>query len=444
MSSPVSESAASAAGSTATRATRRPTPSNGPGLLDEGTQAHLAAIDQALTLDEAAALRKQFAALPPRERASWVATLVLLPVADAVAAILAQLAAADAPAVPANPGPEMPDAPAATGAITSAPSAPPSTAGAGSASTSDAALVGPASMHDRPATSALVAEPTAASATAPHKPVHVGIERNADLHLAAIEHALTPDERVRMHEIFSRLSPDERDVWLDTLMSAPPSQGTAMLRDALGEDNAQPRTTAPQVSSAPVAIAGPSDDAPGAATLAPEHASAQHEPGVEITELDDTADPDDAADLDEAADLDDTAGADETAELNETPDRENEPTRAADRAYNAYTADDSTPPPDADPARADRDVRRAAASSAPGAATADADPGKHLAAIEAALTLAEKMRAHELAAQRPAAELRRWYAELLRLSVPEAVARIRAELARSDADTRSTKKGGAS
>jgi hypothetical protein len=46
-------------------------------------------IDQALTLDEAAALRKQFAALAPRERASWVATLVLLPVADAVAAIRA-------------------------------------------------------------------------------------------------------------------------------------------------------------------------------------------------------------------------------------------------------------------------------------------------------------------------------------------------------------------
>jgi hypothetical protein len=54
------------------------------------------------------------------------------------------------------------------------------------------------------------------------------------------------------------------------------------------------------------------------------------------------------------------------------------------------------------------------------------------------------MRAHELAAQRPAAELRRWYAELLGLSVPDAVAKIRAELARSDADPRATKKGGAS
>jgi hypothetical protein len=446
--------------------TRRPTPSNGLGLLDEGTQAHLAAIDQALTLDEAAALRKQFAALPPRERASWVATLVLLPVADAVAAIRAQLAAA-APAVPVPPalaaaGAEIPDAPTASAAIASAPIAPPPP---GRAESAVASGVAPASAHDRPATSALATEPLAASATAPTEPAHVGIERNADLHLAEVERAMTPDERVRMHAMFSQLSPDERDVWLDKLLSAPPSQGTAMLRDALGEDNAQPRTTAPPVSGTPVAIAGSSEDTPGAAILAPEHASAQHEPGVEITELDDTAELDDAAELTETAGLDDTtdpddvaeimeladtAEADETADLDDTGDRENEPTRAADPTHHAHTGDDPTPPHGADPVRVDRDVRptkqRAPASSAPGAAsaTADADPGHHLAAIEAALTLAEKMRAHELAAQRPAAELRRWYAELLRLSVPDAVAKIRAELARSDADPRTTKTGGAS
>jgi hypothetical protein len=222
------------------RAPRRPTPSNGLGLLDEGTQAHLAAIDQALTLDEAAALRKQFAALSPRERASWAATLVLLPVADAVAAIRSQLAAADAPAVPMNPalasaGAEMPDAPSASVAISSAPIARAPLGGAESAGASGAA---PASAHDRPATSALATEPLAASATAPTEPAHVGIERNADPHLAEVERAMTPDERVRMHAMFSRLSPEERDVWLDKLLSAPPSQGTAMLRDALGEDNA--------------------------------------------------------------------------------------------------------------------------------------------------------------------------------------------------------------
>jgi hypothetical protein len=48
------------------------------------------------------------------------------------------------------------------------------------------------------------------------------------------------------------------------------------------------------------------------------------------------------------------------------------------------------------------------------------------------------MRANELAAQRPASELRRWYAELVALSVPEAVTKIRAELARSDGDSPST------
>jgi hypothetical protein len=72
-------------------------------MLDEGTQAHLAAIDRALTLDEAAELRKRFAALSPRERASWVATLVMLPVTDAVAAIRAQLAAADASVAAPSP-----------------------------------------------------------------------------------------------------------------------------------------------------------------------------------------------------------------------------------------------------------------------------------------------------------------------------------------------------
>ena len=52
----------------------------------------------------------------------------------------------------------------------------------------------------------------------------------------------------------------------------------------------------------------------------------------------------------------------------------------------------------------------------------------HFQAIEDALTLAERMRAHELAAQRPAAELRAWYAELRAMSVPDAIARLRAEL----------------
>jgi hypothetical protein len=76
--------------------------------------------------------------------------------------------------------------------------------------------------------------------------------------------------------------------------------------------------------------------------------------------------------------------------------------------------------------------------------TFDADALAHFRAIEEALTLAERMRANELAAQQPAAELRRWYAELVKLSVPEAVAKIRAELARSDSDSHSTEKGGVS
>ena len=233
-----------------------------------------------------------------------------------------------------------------------------------------------------------------------------------------------------------------------------------MLRDALGDANAQPRTTAPPISGPPGAIAAPSDAAPAA----PEYASAQHAPGIEITELDGIADPDHAAELDEAeldatAELDGTADPDDATELDdsaesrelaETAALDETAQRAADPAHHAHRADDPTAPHGADPARADRNARTTKESppvpSAPGAAsaTADPDPGDHLAAIEAALTLAEKMRAHELAAQWPAAELRRWYAELLRLSVPDAVAKIRAELVRNDADPRATKKGGAS
>jgi hypothetical protein len=70
--------------------------------------------------------------------------------------------------------------------------------------------------------------------------------------------------------------------------------------------------------------------------------------------------------------------------------------------------------------------------------TLDGNSLAHFQAIDDALTLGEKMRANELAAQRPASELRRWYAELVALSVLEAVEKIRAELARSDGDSPST------
>jgi hypothetical protein len=81
--------------------------------------------------------------------------------------------------------------------------------------------------------------------------------------------------------------------------------------------------------------------------------------------LDDPAELDEAeldspADLDEVAEiieLDETGEADETAQLGETPDRESEPTRAVARAHDAHTADDPTPPPGTDAARADRDAR---------------------------------------------------------------------------------------
>ena len=467
MTSPISESAPHGAPTAPKRVTRPPTPSNGLGLLDEGTQAHLAAIDQSLTLDEAAALRKQFAALSPRDRASWVATLVLLPVADAVAAIRTQLAIADAPigtTIPAiaSAGPETPDAPAASVTTARAPSASPLRDSSSPAGAREAALtdVVSASTHDQAGPSALSTEPLVAPTTAPSEPVHA-IDRNADMHLAEVEHALTPDERVRMHAMFGRLSPDERDIWLDRLLSAPPGQGTAMLRDALANGTTQPLTAAPAISGAPLAIAKVPDEGHVSPGLMPVDAIAHREPGSDAAELDEITErisPDETAkapeiiELDETAELDETPEPDEAAELDEAAEAADlddlddaEDLHDTAEASETIDLDGTADLDEATAARGEAHTARAVASRpvAPVAesATAEAYAGQHLAAIEAALTLAEKMRAHELASQRPIAELRRWYAELLRLSVPDAVAKIRAELARIDRDSRATKKG---
>ena len=65
----------------------------------------------------------------------------------------------------------------------------------------------------------------------------------------------------------------------------------------------------------------------------------------------------------------------------------------------------------------------------------DAAAHAHFNAIERALTLAERMRMHEIAAQRPASELRAWIDELANVPVPEAVARLRTALAMADGAT---------
>lgn len=387
-----------AAATTAKRSTRRTAPSNGLAMIDEATQAHLAAIDAALTLDEAGAMRKQFAALSPRDRASWVATLVMLPVADAVAAIRAQLAAADT-AVPAQ-APEdasMSDAPQRAGATEAAP----------------------------------IAETT----TAPTVPEPVAAERDADRHLAEVESALTAEERVRMHTMFSKASPDEREAWLDRLLSVPPLQGTAMLREALGATTSQPRLAEPHSDSAPTtaATASAGGHAPATENLGAE--PEPYEPTLDEIELENETALDDAEHLDQAEHLDDAEPND--AELGDVQRLDNAaPTDGESVRETAGEAPQVAG--DAQAAVAQPSALIATRTAQP---TSETDAAKHFQTIEAALTLAEKMRAHEVAAQRPVAELRRWYADLLRLSVPDAVAKIRAELAQCDGDLTVTKKG---
>jgi hypothetical protein len=426
---------------TAQRPSRPSTPSNGLALFDEGTQAHLAAIDAALTHDEAAALRKQFAALPPRERASWVATLVVLPVADAVAAIRGQLAATDAQVAIQDP----------PGAAPSAPSNGSAPASHGGASSADD--VGPSrEAMDPPTLCTVPAAPRGETGTAPTEPATVRVSPDADSHLAAVEHGLTTEERIRMHTMFSGLSPDEREAWLNRLLSAPPAQGTEMIRATLGAKSAQPRLAPPQIDGAPVSAAMASTAGDASVIQSAAKAADRYEPVVDEIELDDAAALEDAEELADTTELADSAELADAAELADTTDLANtaEPDDATERdamnePHASPVAEGSITPHDTIGRRATGDARHAGATDSPPKATtatptSTTDLHAHFRAIEAGLTLAERMRAHELAAQRPSAELARWYAELLRLSVPDAVAKIRAELVRSDGNP-TTKKG---
>jgi len=254
-----------------------------------------------------------------------------------------------------------------------------------------------------PSAAAIVA-PSSAPSDAP-----ATVERNAHTHLAEIDSTLAPEERLLVHTMISELSPDDRDAWLDRLVSGSVADGAAMLRAALQTATAD-RLTGNATTGDRRHQSATAWRTPAAAT------SNEVEAGHEA----DRGDVD-VASLEDGDDLDD---GDEPA-AHEPPD------------ISAASHDQpDTPPPATAPTPA-----IATSAELP---TFDADALAHFRAIEEALTLAERMRANELAAQRPAAELRRWYAELVKLSVPEAVAKIRAELARSDSDSQSTKKGGVS
>jgi len=84
--------------------------------------------------------------------------------------------------------------------------------------------------------------------------------------------------------------------------------------------------------------------------------------------------------------------------------------------------------PPAQPAQAATPVRNVSASTSAPPATMNAHNFAHIAAIQAALTPDEAALAREVAQDLAPADLQTWFAELSALSVPQAVARVRAML----------------
>jgi hypothetical protein len=398
---------------------RRPMPmpaNDGPALRDAGTQAHLDRIEGALRADERTAMRKHFAALSPSERALFVATLLMLPVADAVAVVRGQVGAHRATSATASPA--RGDAPATQ--VTIAPDEASNRTASTPARKRPRATAANPARHDvmapapaEPATQATEAAPTAsAGPTAAPADAPAIVERNASAHLAEIESTLAPEERLVVHTVISGLSPEDRDAWLDRLLSASVADGAAMLRAAVDAATTEPATGQATTS-----------DRHQSATASTAHVAVTSDEPEAEDELDDGDEPDD--DDDEPDDDNELDDGDELDSGNGSAVLEEPATSAASQNR-----------PEAPHAPATALTPTIAISAE--LPTQDADSLAHFQAIEDALTLAEKMRANELAAQRPASELRRWYAELVALSVPEAVAKIRAELARSEGDSPST------
>ncbi|HEX7836715.1 MAG TPA: hypothetical protein VF469_04580, partial [Kofleriaceae bacterium] len=468
-------------------------------LADATTQAHITAIQRALTAEENAAMRGHFMALSPADRAAWIATLLMLPLPEAIATIRAELAAdraGVAPADVAHPGRagvvpadvahpgngERPAAPTTRAELATdrADVAPADVAHPGNGerpaaptirvelaadragvTRADVAPLGEGERHAQvtvsnaaarnraeptaiatatgtrpkdaaPRAEMPVAAPTALehSITAPAaaqvpaaataatlsatEPVPAAapsaaprtVNTNADMHLAAIESTLTSEERERVYRMIATMSPDDREVWLDRLLSVSVADGAAIFRDALHELTTQ--------------------------ELAVEELDGG-EPDTSEPTPDDGEESDGDGELDEAQEQDDGAAEDRPAPR-EPSALDASPAQDANTSASEHSA--AVPPSST--------LTAPAVAESLGLPTLDPAALMHFAAIQNALTLTEKMRAHELAAHRPAAELRAWIAELVQLPVPEAVAKIRAALATADRDPRLAKNGGVS
>jgi len=414
-------------------------PTGGLGMISPNAQAHLDAIQSALTAEEDMAVRSYLAALSAAARTAWITALLSLPVPEAVAMIRAQRPANRASAAPEADLTRTADRASATPSDDMTPTAVavatetgPRNAASMTTEIPPAAAIGPASAEratedaepsalapaletpessapTAPATPPPVAEaPPAATSldAAPSVAPHTA-QTNADAHLLAIELALSAGERLRAHAMVAQMSPDDRELLLDQLLSASVPHGAALLRRATIQGS--PAPTPPADAGTEVA-----------------HAADAHALG-ERSALDDAETLDDAEPIDE----DDAPDPDSPA-TDERPDEEGEleDEQSDERPELAGTSA--------------ADHRTAIAPAVlPGADVPTLPPEAfpHFRAIDAELTFAERMRVFELAAQLSAAELRTWMRELTALPVAEAVAKVRAALAAADVASQSAKKG---
>lgn len=392
------------------------------------SQTHIDAIQRALTPEENARVRAHLAALPLAARSAWIEALLALPVAEAVVAIRAQHIADRASAAPADdlivaaqPSKEATSAAKAAPVVTAeiasigAENAAPSRRPTPTSTTSPASADVVATPDHQPAQAlaidapadAVPTVPAAASPTAeapsldaPPTTAPPTVETNADAHLLAIELALTAGERFLVHTTVAQMDPETRDLLLDRLLSASAPEGAAILRATIQDQTAETR---------PV-DARPEATAPAGS---PEPDKRQR---LDAPETFDTAEEAETEELGDAREL-------EIEEIDEEEQPDGE------QHDNELAIDGQ--------ALADGHTAAAAPTAVSGAGLPTLDPEayRHFMAINAALTFAERMRVFELGARLSPAELRAWIATLTPLSVPEAVAKVRAALAFADAAT---------
>jgi hypothetical protein len=287
------------------------------------------------------------------------------------------------------------------------------------------------------------AAPSVSMPSAPQRRV----DMDADTHLLAIEHALTDGERFLVHAMIAQLPTDERRVWQDQLLSVPVAEAAAILRLAIQELTAGTLPVDTRVGGVP----DPRDLAPahdrtfaddqgdsGALDDNLEHDDEQATDAdgqlQEDQELDDGQDLDDEDEIDGGQELDDEEKLDDGQEFDdEHPDvgrgldyrvAVRDSVNGAGAALTAPVSSDTVP--------------------TGGLPTLSPDAFSHFKAIEAALTLAERMRVYELGAQLSATEVTAWIAELAPLPLPEAVAKVRAALAAGDSASHNARKRGVS